>query len=110
MKNVGAYRETMNRDFVLAVGIASLLLSSVTLFAQNPGYAQRNDDQRSGNQPNQAQGNYEGTANGVSAGGNWMQYSSEDRMTAAKRVRFELPANNSANSDDHAEVILYCTN
>ena len=31
-------------------------------------------------------------------------------MTAAKRVRFELPADNAPNSDDQAKVILYCTN
>lgn len=83
----------MNRNFVLAVGIASLLLSGSS-FAQNRG-----DDQ-----------NYEGNANAVSAGGSWMQYASEDRMTAAKKVRFELAANNAPKSDPSAKVILYCTN
>src|SRR5215475_1727427 len=29
---------------------------------------------------------------GTSAGGNWTEYRAEDPMTAAKRVRFELPA------------------
>ena len=31
-------------------------------------------------------------------------------MTAAKRVRYELAANEAPNSDDHAKVTLYCTN
>lgn len=46
---------------------------------------------------------------GVSAGGNWTQYISEDRMTAQHRSRFELPAENVANSDNEARIVLYCT-
>jgi len=102
MKSFGAYLQSMNRNFVWGIGIAILMLSSVTSFAQYRGEEQR-EDQRND------QGNYEGTANAVSAGGNWTQYSGEDLMTAAKRVRFELPANDSPNSDDRAKVILYCT-
>ena len=86
----------MNRNFLVrSFAIVAVLLSSIALFAQNRG-----DDS----------GNYEGTANAVSAGGNWMQFSSEDRMTAAKRTRFELSATNAAQSDPSAKVILYCTN
>ncbi len=50
--------------------------------------------------------------NGVSAGGQWMEYRNEDPMTAAKQVRFELSANdaNSEDGADQARVILYCTN
>ena len=48
-------------------------------------------------------------ANGISAGGKWMQYRSEDRMTAAKRTRFELAADDAADSVDQARIILYCT-
>jgi hypothetical protein len=95
--------QNMIRNFVTGIGISVLLLSSMSLFAQYRD-DDRRDDQRKGNQ-----GNYEGTANGMSAGGNWMEYSSEDRMTAAKRVRFELPANSAPNSDTQAKVILYCT-
>jgi len=102
MKSFGAYLQSMNRNFVWGIGIAILMLSSVTSFAQYRGEEQR-EDQRND------QGNYEGTANAVSAGGNWTQYSGEDLMTAAKRVRFELPANDSPNNDDRAKVILYCT-
>lgn len=48
--------------------------------------------------------------NGVSAGGKWMVYRSEDRMTAAKNARFELPADDAEDSVDQARVILYCSN
>ena len=105
MKSFGAYLQSMNRNFVWGMRIAMLLLSSISLFAQYRGDDGRRD-QRNGND----QGNYEGTANGMNAGGNWAEYSSEDRMTAAKRVRFELPANSAPNSDTQAKVILYCTN
>ena len=37
---------------------------------------------------------YQGEADGVSAGGKWMEFRSEDKMTGAKKVRFELRANN----------------
>jgi len=47
--------------------------------------------------------------NSTSAGGDWTKYSSEDRMTAAHRTRFELQANNAPSSDDQAKVILYCS-
>ena len=46
---------------------------------------------------------------GVSAGGKWMQYQNEDRMTAAKRTRFELPADDASDSMDQARIVLYCT-
>jgi hypothetical protein len=103
MRSFGAYLQSMNRNFVWGFGIATLSLSSISLFGQYRG-DDRRDDQR--NDP----ANYEGTANGINAGGSWMEYSSEDRMTAAKRVRFELPANGAPNSDTQAKVILYCTN
>jgi len=37
---------------------------------------------------------YQGESDGVSAGGKWMKFRSEDKMTGAKKVRFELLANN----------------
>jgi len=53
----------------------------------------------------------ESRENGVSAGGKWMEYRAEDPMTAAKRVRFELPAENVNTEDrvDEARIVLYCT-
>jgi hypothetical protein len=46
---------------------------------------------------------------GMSAGGNWTVDRSEDRMTAARRTRFELQADNIRDGDDRAKIILYCT-
>jgi hypothetical protein len=50
-------------------------------------------------------------SNGASAGGNWTQYEYEDKMTAARNVRFELIAN--AGQHDlysQARVELLCEN
>jgi hypothetical protein len=53
----------------------------------------------------------ESRENGVSAGGKWTEFRTEDPMTAAKRVRFELPADDTDLRDgvDQARVALYCT-
>lgn len=48
-----------------------------------------------------------------SAGGNWRAYDSEDKMTAAKRVRFELLSDSSlrANRDDaDTRIEILCEN
>lgn len=45
---------------------------------------------------------------GKSAGGKWMEYSAEDRMTAQKRTRFELLADDASDADSRAKVILFC--
>jgi len=82
---------------LLATG---LLLCGVLMHAQNrPG---RRPDDRT---------DYDRSDNGVSAGGKWTEYRAEDRMTAAKRVRFELPAENTGDgdTDEQARVLLYCT-
>lgn len=46
---------------------------------------------------------------GTSAGGNWTESRTEDPMTAAKRVRFELPAADTGDRDEQGRIILYCT-
>ena len=47
---------------------------------------------------------------GQSAGGNWMMYEAEDTMTAARKVRFELEADNSLRGADRKpRVVLFCT-
>jgi hypothetical protein len=46
----------------------------------------------------------------VSAGGKWTKSEAEEKMTGAKRVRFGLQGDNYlAGSDQHPEVIIYCT-
>src|SRR5260370_20849645 len=50
--------------------------------------------------------------NGASAGGNWKEYDSEDKMTAARRVKFELVADNTLldTRTFHPRVELLCEN
>jgi hypothetical protein len=42
---------------------------------------------------------YQGESDGVSAGGKWMEFHSEEKMTGAKKVRFELLADNYLSED-----------
>jgi len=53
---------------------------------------------------------YQGEQDGVSAGGKWMMFQSEDKMTGAKRVRFELLAENYFREDPNyrPRVELVC--
>ncbi len=55
---------------------------------------------------------YQGERDGVSAGGKWMEFQSEDKMTGAKKVRFELQANNYFRQDPDYKprVELFCSN
>lgn len=55
---------------------------------------------------------YQNEQDGVSVGGKWMVFRSEDKMTAAKKVRFELMANNYLREDPNSKprVELVCTN
>jgi hypothetical protein len=53
---------------------------------------------------------YQGEQDGVSAGGNWMEFQSEDKMTGAHKVRFELLSNNyfKEDPDYKPRVELFC--
>lgn len=42
---------------------------------------------------------YQDEENGISAGGKWMQFRSEDKMTGARQFRFELRSDNSFRQD-----------
>ncbi len=55
---------------------------------------------------------YQGEADGVSAGGNWLEFHSTDKMTGAKRVRFQLQSNNYFKEDAEYKprVNLVCDN
>jgi hypothetical protein len=54
---------------------------------------------------------YQGEGDGASAGGKWMEFHSEDKMTGAKKVRFELLSNNYLKEDPDYKprVELVCT-
>ena len=60
---------------------------------------------------NGAMSPYQDEKDGVSAGGKWMEFHSEDKMTAAKKVRFELLADNflKGDSDYKPRVELFCS-
>jgi len=94
--------------------IACLCIALLTLLVPAESQAQhRRDDSRDPDMQDQDQNNdrdYDHAGNGTSAGGKWMEYRAEDRMTAAKRVRFELSADNAEDRGDQARVVLYCTN
>ena len=53
---------------------------------------------------------YQNEKDGVSAGGKWMEFQSEDKMTAAKKTRFELVADNYFREDPNypPRVDLFC--
>jgi hypothetical protein len=53
---------------------------------------------------------YQGEQDGVSAGGKWLMFQSEDKMTGAKKVRFELLAENYFREDQNYKprVDLMC--
>jgi len=53
---------------------------------------------------------YQDEKDGVSAGGKWMEFQSEDKMTGAKKVRFELVADNYFREDPDYKprVELFC--
>jgi len=55
---------------------------------------------------------YQDEKDGVSAGGKWMEFQSEDKMTGAKKVRFELLAENYFREDPDYKprVELFCEN
>ena len=54
----------------------------------------------------------QGESDGVSVGGKWLEFESTDPMTGAKKVRFELQADNYFREDSNyrPRVNLYCTN
>jgi hypothetical protein len=55
---------------------------------------------------------YQDEQDGVSAGGKWMEFQSEDKMSGAKKVRFELLADNylAEDPDYKPRIELLCTN
>ena len=73
---------------------ASLILMAASAFAQQGAMSPYQDEQ-----------------DGVSAGGKWMEFRSEDKMTGAKKVRFELLANNYFREDPDYKprVEIVCT-
>ena len=55
---------------------------------------------------------YQGESDGVGAGGKWLEFASTDKMTGAKKVRFEIQSDNYFKEDPEYKprVDLYCSN
>jgi len=55
---------------------------------------------------------YQGESDGVSVGGKWLEFDSEDKMTGAHKVRFELQSDNYFREDPEYKprVNLFCSN
>lgn len=85
--------------FIRAAGVF-VILSAIMLSAQGRPRPQGDPDQYPDKDRYDA---------GTSAGGNWTESRTEDPMTAAKRVRFELPAADTGDRDEQGRIILYCT-
>jgi hypothetical protein len=81
---------------------ALALLACATLLCAASAFAQDSAGAMSPNQDEQ---------DGVSAGGKWMEFQSEDKMTGAKKVRFELLSNNFFKEDPNYKprVELICS-
>jgi hypothetical protein len=84
----------------LATGV---LFLSMTMGGSSVASAQ-NGSQNRPVSPNQSD------RDGVSAGGFWWEFASDDKMTGAKKVRFELQSNNTFREDPEyrPRVTLYC--
>jgi hypothetical protein len=82
-------------------GAASAVLACLTLLCAASAFAQRG-----------ALSPYQDEKDGVSAGGKWMEFQSEDKMTGARKVRFELVADNYFREDPNYQprVDLFCEN
>jgi hypothetical protein len=100
---VPAMTRGSNRTFTGVMRAVAILfvLYSIVLSAQNRPRPDRDYD------PNGQESDRRDV--GTSAGGKWTEYRAEDPMTAAKKVRFELPAANSGDRDEQGRIILYCT-
>jgi hypothetical protein len=93
----------ISRLFRETVG-SSLAASAAVLFLV-VGWAALACAQSGAMSPNQ------GESDGVSAGGQWLEFASTDKMTGAKKVRFELQSNNYFKEDSEYKprVNLYCS-
>lgn len=99
MKLSDTFRKAFARKAIqlgLATGVLSLFIFG--------GAAVPASAQRRAMSPNQNE------ANGVSAGGNWLEFATDDKMTGKERVRFELTANNYFREDSNyaPRVNLFC--
>jgi hypothetical protein len=92
LKGLDLFQNTKSFGSIVAV---SLLWTAGVAFAQEARMSPYQDEQ-----------------DGVSAGGRWTEFRSEDKMTGAKKVRLELLANNYFREDPDYKprIEVICTN
>ena len=72
------FRKAMGSEVAAGAVLLSFLIGAAALAAAQSG----------------AMTPYQGESDGVSAGGQWLEFHSTDKMTGAKKVRFEIQADN----------------
>jgi hypothetical protein len=94
--------------FQKAIGsrLAAKTFLLVFMFSFMTGAAVLASAQNGAMSPNQ------GESDGISAGGNWLEFSSTSKMTGENKVRFELQSDNYFREDSEYKprVNLYCVN
>ena len=105
------------RNSIVKISLACVTLCAATfVFAQggsgSNGFLSSYQDGQGGQAPSGSMSPYQDEGDGVSAGGQWMQFQSTDKMSGAKKVRFELLANNyfKEDPDYKPRVELFCSN
>lgn len=96
----------MERSYFSRKSTASLLArNAVVLFMALFTWVAGASAQSGAMSPNQ------GESDGVSAGGKWLEFHSESKMTGAKKVRFELQSDNYFREDPEYKprVELFCS-
>jgi hypothetical protein len=90
------FREAIGSGFAARAAFLSCLIGMAALAGAQTG----------------AMSPYQGEADGVSAGGKWLEFASTDKMTGANKVRFELQSDNYFREDPNYKprVNLYCSN
>ena len=97
MKTSNLFHARKHRGHVIAFfsALALVCATALAVYAQNVAYTP-----------------YQNESDGVSAGGKWFEFRSEDKMTGAKKVRFELLSDNylSEDPDYKPRIQFTCTN
>jgi hypothetical protein len=95
LKETSSLRKVVS-SLATKVGLFSLVLSAAVLASAQTS----------------AMSPYQGEADGVSAGGKWLEFASTDKMTGGNKVRFQLVSDNyfKEDPDYKPRVNLICTN
>jgi hypothetical protein len=91
---MGWFREAIGCGWAARTAFFSLLMGAAALASAQSG----------------AMTPYQDEADGVAAGGKWLEFQSTDKMTGAKKVRFEILSDNyfREDSDYKPRVELFC--